>query len=387
MFTKKIPITEALEHHINSSSDSNGEDSSFEDPDGEFYSPPSIEDIKFKHMRYSNYRQKRVLRQKELDDDKSSSMWKSLYYTFFNNQKDNTITLSELELRCKFLFNMDDLQAKQNPNSVSNNKNKGITPLTNVEKFIKHFSEHKEDNLLIKIFRKKKNQQDIPKLSQIKSVTGTQSTILSGRSQSFHCAPQNKFKAGRTRSTHHKTIRFQRSNPKSIAHVNGNAANSNNNNDMNSSKMRSSFGNTINSKSTPPPAKLRQPLPTLLEMYDLKDSNELIEILKEKQYEYKTKGNSIKLENLNNIIENKHTFINEIEKINEIFEGNEKSKYKLRNFLDVTASKSFFDEHADVDLIHKYQNELEPQHNMSRQINNLHNKLLSKLNPLHKVNI
>ena len=160
MFTKKIPITEALEHHINSSSDSNGEDSSFEDPDGEFYSPPSIEDIKFKHMRYSNYRQKRVLRQKELDDDKSSSMWKSLYYTFFNNQKDNTITLSELELRCKFLFNMDDLQAKQNPNSVSNNKNKGITPLTNVEKFIKHFSEHKEDNLLIKIFRKKKNQQD-----------------------------------------------------------------------------------------------------------------------------------------------------------------------------------------------------------------------------------
>ena len=61
MFTKKIPITEPLENHINSSSDSNGEDSSFEDPDEFTYVPPSIDDIKFKHQRFSNYKTKSKL--------------------------------------------------------------------------------------------------------------------------------------------------------------------------------------------------------------------------------------------------------------------------------------------------------------------------------------
>ena len=81
-------------------------------------------------------------------------MWKSVYYTFFNNQKANSITLSELELRCKFLFNMDKYDNLNKGNVGVGSK---IPPFTNAENFIKTYSQKKEDNLLVKIFKKKKN--------------------------------------------------------------------------------------------------------------------------------------------------------------------------------------------------------------------------------------
>ena len=93
------------------------------------------------------------------------------------------------------------------------------------------------------------------------------------------------------------------------------------------------------------------------------------------------------LENLNSILENKQSFMNEVDKMNDIFWDNEKMKNKVKNILNVSTTNSFFMSHIGEDLHKKFDNELEPQNNMSRQVNNLYNKIITKLNPLHKINI
>ena len=334
MFTKKIPITEPLENHINSSSDSNGEDSSFEDPDEFTYVPPSIDDIKFKHQRFSNYQTKTINRKKELEDDKTGTMWKSVYYTFFNNQKANSITLSELELRCKFLFNMDKYDNLNKGNVGVGSK---IPPFTNAENFIKTYSQKKEDNLLVKIFKKKKN----------------------------HSSPHS--------STKNMQKQKERINYKSPITTNNYTFSANKENDK--KRYSKSIQNTT----------IRPKMPTLLELYDLFDSNDLVEAIKKEQKGYIDNNNNFMLDNLSNIIENKHTFMNEVNKIDEIFEENISSKNKVKNIINVTSTNNYFSNLTGIDMNKKFENELEPQNNMSRQVNSLYNKLLTKLNPLHKI--
>lgn len=337
MFTKKIPITEPLENHINSSSDSNGEDSSFEDPDEFTFVPPSIDDIKFKHQRFSNYQTKIINRKKELEDDKTGTMWKSLYYTFFNNQKANSITLSELALRCKFLFNMDKYD---NLNKGKNGIDSKIPPFTNAEKFIKNYSQKKEDNLLVKIFKKKKN-------------------LSSPRSGTKNMQNQNQKEKNNYRSppitSNNYTFSANKENSKK--------------------RYSKSIQNTT----------ARPKMPTLLELYNLYDSNDLVEAIKKEQKGYIDNNNNFMLDNLSSIIENKHTFMNEVDKIDEIFEENISSKNKVKNIINVTSTNNYFSNLTGVDMNKKFENELEPQNNMSRQVNSLYNKLLKKLNPLHKI--
>ena len=117
------------------------------------------------------------------------------------------------------------------------------------------------------------------------------------------------------------------------------------------------------------------------------DTNELIEAIKKEQCEYASTGNKFMLENLNSILENKQSFMNEVDKMNDIFWDNEKMKNKVKNILNVSTTNSFFMSHIGEDLHKKFDNELEPQNNMSRQVNNLYNKIITKLNPLHKINI
>ena len=58
---------------------------------------------------------------------------------------------------------------------------------------------------------------------------------------------------------------------------------------------------------------------------------------------------------------------------------------KVKNIINVTSTNNYFSNLTGIDMNKKFENELEPQNNMSRQVNSLYNKLLTKLNPLHKI--
>ncbi len=151
------------------SEDSIGTDSSFELNENEIPgnninlnsdNNNTLEELKYKHDKYVQYTKRIYQKSKELEQDKNSSMWCSLYYTFFNNfNKKSTITLNELELRCKFLFKMDKIEKEENKKKKSKSveKNNMITPYTNLNEFIKFFSEKKYENYLSKIIHKTKS--------------------------------------------------------------------------------------------------------------------------------------------------------------------------------------------------------------------------------------
>jgi hypothetical protein len=52
MFTKNISITEKIESHLNSSSDENGEDDSFDESGKDEFENPTIDELKNKIARY-----------------------------------------------------------------------------------------------------------------------------------------------------------------------------------------------------------------------------------------------------------------------------------------------------------------------------------------------
>lgn len=328
MFVKNTSITEKLEDHLNTSSDSNGTDESFDELLNEICPPQSLEDIRIKQFRYSNLCRKINTKKKEFEEDKSSSMWKSLYYTFFNSQHMNTITLNELELRCKFLFNMDKYDKHYYPND---NKSK-IEPYTNIEKFIKYYLEKKDDNYILNLLKKK--------------ITGDNDDIaLKQRSSSVDSNAQKK---------------KSRISIKDLGHV----------------EKKRKTGNEV-----------KRHQGTILEMYNIKESNELVETISRIQSEYKKNKDKYMLENLNNILDNKHSFQVEMNNLNMIFNNNSKMKKSIKNFIDMSTYDSFFIANKNVDLIEKYENQLEPQNRLSQKVNLICDKVLSKLDPLYKINI
>ena len=165
------------------SEDSIGTDSSFELNENEIPGNTinlnsdnnnTLEELKYKHDKYVQYTKRIYQKSKELEQDKNSSMWCSLYYTFFNNfNKKSTITLNELELRCKFLFKMDKIEKEENKKKKSKSVEKSnmITPYTNLNEFIKFFSEKKYENYLSKIIHKTKSiSQPKEKLKKKKEI-------------------------------------------------------------------------------------------------------------------------------------------------------------------------------------------------------------------------
>ena len=145
----------------------------------------TLEELKYKHDKYVQYTKRIYQKSKELEQDKSTSMWCSLYYTFFNNfNKKSTITLNELELRCKFLFKMDKIEKEENKKkrAKSHEKNNVITPYTNLNEFIKFFSEKKYDNYMSKIFHKTKSnslpKEKLKKKKEIKNENQKNNNII-----------------------------------------------------------------------------------------------------------------------------------------------------------------------------------------------------------------
>ena len=176
------------------SEDSIGTDSSFELNENEIPGNTinlnsdnnnTLEELKYKHDKYVQYTKRIHQKSKELEQDKSTSMWCSLYYTFFNNfNKKSTITLNELELRCKFLFKMDKIEKEENKKkrAKSHEKNNVITPYTNLNEFIKFFSEKKYDNYMSKIFHKTKSnslpKEKLKKKKEIKNENQKNNNII-----------------------------------------------------------------------------------------------------------------------------------------------------------------------------------------------------------------
>ena len=176
------------------SEDSVGTDSSFELNEDEvvgnninlnYDNNNTLEELKYKHDKYVQYTKRIYQKSKELEQDKSTSMWCSLYYTFFNNfNKKSTITLNELELRCKFLFKMDKIEKEENKKkrAKSHEKNNVITPYTNLNEFIKFFSEKKYDNYMSKIFHKTKSnslpKEKLKKKKEIKNENQKNNNII-----------------------------------------------------------------------------------------------------------------------------------------------------------------------------------------------------------------
>ena len=176
------------------SEDSVGTDSSFELNEDEVVgnninlnsdNNNTLEELKYKHDKYVQYTKRIYQKSKELEQDKSTSMWCSLYYTFFNNfNKKSTITFNELELRCKFLFKMDKIEKEENKKkrAKSHEKNNVITPYTNLNEFIKFFSEKKYDNYMSKIFHKTKSnslpKEKLKKKKEIKNENQKNNNII-----------------------------------------------------------------------------------------------------------------------------------------------------------------------------------------------------------------
>ena len=155
MFTKNISVTETIESHLNTSSDENGEDDSFDESGKDEFDSQSIDDIKSKITRYKYYITKINNKRKELLRDKSISLWQVVYYTFFGDYNNGAVTLHELNLRCKFLFNMDKVYGFE-----KEIEKKRIKPLTNIEQFIRMYSLKKDDNLPKKLIAEKKDKKD-----------------------------------------------------------------------------------------------------------------------------------------------------------------------------------------------------------------------------------
>ena len=131
------------------SEDSEGKDSSFESINDELESESNnkkeenenksaklLEYLRFKQQKYQELIKK--TKQKGEENGKKST-WCTLYYTFFNNfYKKDFVTLNEINLRCKFLWKIDQLE-KEARRSKSESKDYINKPLTNLSEFITYF--------------------------------------------------------------------------------------------------------------------------------------------------------------------------------------------------------------------------------------------------------
>ena len=145
------------------SEDSEGKDSSFDSINDELDSETNnkkeenenksaklLEYLRFKQQKYQELIKK--TKQKGEENGKKST-WCTLYYTFFNNfYKKDFVTLNEINLRCKFLWKIDQLE-KEARRSKSETKEYVNKPLTNLSEFITYFSDKK--------YNKDKNQENV----------------------------------------------------------------------------------------------------------------------------------------------------------------------------------------------------------------------------------
>ena len=374
MFTKNISVTETIESHLNTSSDENGEDDSFDESGKDEFDSQSIDDIKSKITRYKYYITKINNKRKELLRDKSISLWQVVYYTFFGDYNNGAVTLHELNLRCKFLFNMDKVYGFE-----KEIEKKRIKPLTNIEQFIRMYSLKKDDNLPKKLIAEKKDKKDKEKnkdmLELQRKITAYN---LKKRSNMIDMKESKDYKED--------DLNLKKGVISKIK-LDGSNKNLNGNNNQNKIKGMSKSKSAdfidasvnVNKENT----EKRHYLKSLLELngFNLQDE-ELYDIIQELTAKYKENKDRQKLDNLTKIIKGDFIYKQELDNA---MKTNDPFLNELSYLLDVNSERPFLINNIDVDLISKYEHSLGPQDRLSRQVNNFISKILSKLNPNFKI--
>ena len=397
MFTKNISITEKIESHLNSSSDENGEDDSFDESGKEDYESPSIDELKNKIARYNYHISKIQNKRKEMIKDKSTSLWQSVYYTFFGNYNNGAVTLHELNLRCKFLFNMDKVYGFE-----KEIEKKKIKPLTNIEQFIRMYSLKKEGNLLVKIFSEKKDKQVNEDLLELQRKIREYNIKKKGKMMDSKEIKETKeYKEDNKENKENKeneikdnkenkegdnkkdsNIKIKGDHSSINKQANNNSTNPNKKN-MTKSKSSDYIEASMNANKEVP--EKRYYLKSLLELNDFNlQDEELYDIIQELTAKYKENKDRQKLDNLTKIIKGDFIYKQELDnamKLNDPFLN------ECSYILDVNSERPFLINNIDVDLIEKYGHNLGPQDRLSRQVNNFISKILSKLNPNFKVEV
>ena len=375
---KNIPITETIESHLNSSSDEVGEDNSYDESGKDEFDEHSIDEIKNKMARYKQYISKINKKKKELIQDKTTSLWQAVYYSFFCDHHSGAVTLHELSLRCKFLFNMDKVSGFE-----KEIEKKKIKPLTNVDQFIRMYSLKKNDNPLLKLLAEKKDKE------KNKNMLDLQRKIIAYNLKK----KSDMINLKKDKEDNEDDIIIKKvSNTKLNLEVSSkNLKNSQNNNNgyggvnkmkgMNKSRSADNINASIypNKESNEKAHYLK----SLLELngFNLEDE-ELYDIIQELTAKYKETKDTQKLDNLTKII--KGDFIYKQELDNAI-KSNDPILKELRYLLDVNSERPFLINNINVDLIAKYEHSLQPQDRLSRIADNFISKILNNLNPNFKI--
>ena len=375
---KNIPITETIESHLNSSSDEVGEDNSYDESGKDEFDEHSIDEIKNKMARYKQYISKINKKKKELIQDKTTSLWQAVYYSFFCDHHSGAVTLHELSLRCKFLFNMDKVSGFE-----KDIEKKKIKPLTNVDQFIRMYSLKKNDNPLLKLLAEKKDKENN------KNMLDLQRKIIAYNLKK----KSDMINLKKDKEDNEDDIIIKKvSNTKlNLEASSKNLKNSQNNNNgyggvnkmkgMNKSRSADNINASIypNKESNEKAHYLK----SLLELngFNLEDE-ELYDIIQELTAKYKETKDTQKLDNLTKII--KGDFIYKQELDNAI-KSNDPILKELRYLLDVNSERPFLINNINVDLIAKYEHSLQPQDRLSRIADNFISKILNNLNPNFKI--
>ena len=343
-------MTETIESHLNTSSDENGEDDSFDESGKEEFDNQNIDEIKNKISRYKYYITKIQNKRKELLRDKTISLWQVVYYTFFGDYNNGAVTLHELNLRCKFLFNMDKVYGFE-----KEIEKKRIKPLTNIDQFIRMYSLKKDDNLPKKLIAEKKDKEKNKDMLELqRKITAYN---LKKRGNMIDMKESKEFKEDEKKTSNNK--------------LKG----------MNKSKSADYIDASVvpNKEAT----EKRHYLKSLLELngFNLQDE-ELYDIIQELTAKYKENKDRQKLDNLTKIIKGDFIYKQELENA---MKSNDPFINELSYLLDVNSERPFLINNIDVDLIAKYEHSLGPQDRLSRQVNNFISKILSKLNPNFKI--
>ena len=315
------------------SEDSEGKDSSFESVNDEieqeqnnkttkYKSAKLLEQLKFKQQKYQELIKK--TKQKGQEHGKKST-WCTLYYTFFNNfYKKNFVTLNEINLRCRFLWKIDQLE-KESQRSKSEQKEYINKPITNLNEYINYFSDKK-----------------------------------------YHTSPPKKQKENK--SIEKNTYQKKEKNQENNILLNSNSTMVNKN--LSKKDMKdNNFG-------------VEKENQNLFQLYGIKKPLDFInKIIKEER-----KNNSgQKIKNFDILFSNKKIYEQEIDNYFKMSKESPNNNRIYDEFLDFKSNENFLNDNIGVDLISKYGNKMEEQEKFGNHLNNFYNKIIHNIDPLQKL--
>ena len=316
------------------SEDTEGKDSSFESINDELESESNkkkeinenksaklLEYLQFKQQKYQELMRK-VKRKGEENGKKSP--WSTLYYTFFNNfYKKNFVTLNEINLRCRFLWKIDQLE-KEARRSKSESKDYINKPLTNLNEFINYFTDKKYN------INSPKKQKD---------------NIKSEKSVKKEKYIDNNF------SSNNINMNIKNLQKKEIKDNN------------NFGKNKESFN--------------------LFNLYGIKKPLDFInKIIKD---ERRSTYGINKTKNFDILLSNKKIYEQEIDNYFKTAKDSSINMKIYEEFLDFKSNENFFNDNAGVDLINKYGNKLEEQEKFGNHLNQFYSKVINNIDPMQKL--